>query len=113
MNSWEQSYTTDEILEMIRKSRRKRNVESSKCEIQNADISGWDIPENIDFEVECFYQCKHDRNHLSKMQSESRMVQGVQYGEHSDFLCDAGGEFPVDEFPGSGFLRFQFPPYFV
>ena len=54
MNSWEQSYTTDEILEMIRNHDGKEVLNLQKCEIQNADISGWDIPENIDFEWSVF-----------------------------------------------------------
>ncbi len=54
MNSWEQSYTTDEILEMIRNHDGKETLNLRKCEIQNADISGWDIPENIDFEWSVF-----------------------------------------------------------
>ncbi len=49
-----QKYTTEQILDLIRDHDGKSKLDLSRQEISDADISGWDIPENISFEWTVF-----------------------------------------------------------
>ncbi len=49
-----QKYTTEQILDLIQNHDGKSDLDLSRQNITGADISGWDIPENINFEWTVF-----------------------------------------------------------